>query len=165
MKITRTADADYYDSHPEDLKENLTAVNAVSNLRTSTYVLGDPLDENAPAAAVILYPPNWVLPRHTHACERLEIVIEGSISAGDLILSPGDVMEAHRGELYGPHVIGPEGCKTLEVFGNRRGYHLLTFEDPSGQLVELDIASDDAAKAVQGTGSESQIAARSDGAS
>jgi hypothetical protein len=40
MKVTRTADDDYYDSHPEDLKENLTAVNAVSNLRTSTFTPG-----------------------------------------------------------------------------------------------------------------------------
>jgi len=157
MKVTRTVDDDYYESHPDDL-QTLTEINAVSNLKTSTYVLGDPLDDNAPTAAIIKYPPNWVLPRHTHACERVEIVIEGSIAVGDLTLGPGDVMEAGAGELYGPHVIGPEGCKTVEIFSTRHGYHLLTFETPDGDLVTQDIASEGATDAVAGAGKEANIA-------
>jgi hypothetical protein len=157
MKVTRTVDDDYYESHPDDL-QMLTEINAVSNLKTSTYVLGDALDDAAPTAAIIQYPPNWVLPRHTHACERIEIVIEGSIAVDELTLGPGDVMEARAGELYGPHVIGPEGCKTVEIFSTRRGYHLLTFETPQGDLVTQDIAGEGAADAVAGAGTETNIA-------
>jgi hypothetical protein len=159
MKVTRTVDDDYYESHPDDL-QSLTAINVASNLKTSTYVLGDPLDDKAPTAAIIEYPPNWVLPRHTHACARMEIVIEGSIAVDDMTLGPGDVMEANAGELYGPHVIGPQGCKTVEIFSTRRGYHLLTFETPDGDLVTQDIASEDAVAAVAGAGTQRNIAGR-----
>jgi hypothetical protein len=143
--FNRTTDSDYYGSHPKDL-QGLEEVNKVLDVKSSTYVLGDELDEEAPTCVAISFPPNWELPRHSHGCDRLEIIIEGSLSAGDVILGPGDIMRAGEGEMYGPHQTGPEGCKTLEVFGTRRGYHVLTFESPAGDVETIDIAAEDSLK-------------------
>ena len=43
--------------------------------------------------------------------------MRGSLRVDGRTLRPGDVMTARPGELYGPHVAGPEGCTTAEVFG------------------------------------------------
>jgi anti-sigma factor ChrR (cupin superfamily) len=98
----------------------------------SLHVLGLPTDDNAPAALVFKMPPNFELPRHAHVCQRFEIVVEGSIQVGDRTLHPGDIMTAEPDEPYGPHIAGPEGCTTLEVFSTLRGAYVILFDTPDG---------------------------------
>jgi hypothetical protein len=77
-------------------------------------------------------PPNYRLFRHGHICHRFEVVVKGSLEAGGKILKPGDVMTARPGELYGPHVAGPEGCTTAEVFGSHEGVYRVIAESDDG---------------------------------
>jgi len=85
-------------------------------------VLGDDPDApDAPAVVMLDMPPGYVLFRHAHICHRFEVVVKGSMRAGERTLGPGDVMVAAPGEWYGPHVAGPEGCTTAEVFGTLDG--------------------------------------------
>jgi hypothetical protein len=43
-------------------------------------------------------------------------------------------MIARPGEAYGPHTAGPEGCRTLEVFGTLAGAHTMLYDTPDGPL-------------------------------
>jgi hypothetical protein len=66
-------------------------------------------------------PPGYVLPRHRHASHRLEVVIQGSLEVDGRVLGPGDVMWSQAGEFYGPHVAGPDGALTVEIFSSSDG--------------------------------------------
>jgi anti-sigma factor ChrR (cupin superfamily) len=146
MTLHITTDADYWNRIPADLRPLLETSNA-QGLTVTMHVLGDSSDENAPSVMVIKMPPGWVLPAHAHVADRLEVVLEGSIMAGDRVLRPGDIMTAGNGEVYGPHEVGPEGCTTLEVFSSRRGSHTLVFDFGEGQQ-EVDIANPEQASAI-----------------
>ena len=100
---------------------------------TRVFVLGDdPSDGDAPAVVLLEMPPHYVLFRHAHICHRVEVVVRGSLDAGGRTLRPGDVMTAGPGELYGPHVAGPEGCTTAEVFGSLEGVFRVISETGDG---------------------------------
>jgi len=81
----------------------------------------DPQAWASPAVVVLEMPPDYVLFRHAHVCHRFEVVVKGSIEADGRVLGPGDVMTARPGEMYGPHIAGPQGCTTVEVFGSLEG--------------------------------------------
>jgi hypothetical protein len=124
----------YWDRYPDHLRDMATVM-ADSRLTPATlHVLGEPSDESAPAALIFTMPPHSVIPRHSHKCERFEVILEGSLVVDDMVLGPGDVMVARPGEAYGPHAAGPEGCRTLEIFSTLAGAHHLTYETPDGPL-------------------------------
>jgi hypothetical protein len=102
---------------------------------TQLYVLGDDVEApEAPAVVMLEMPPGYVLFRHAHLCHRFEVVVKGSMRAGDRTLVPGDVMVAKPGEWYGPHIAGPEGCTTAEVFGTLDGvFRVLAGSDETGR--------------------------------
>jgi hypothetical protein len=105
---------------------------------TQIYVLDDdPEASDAPAVVMLDMPPGYVLFRHAHICHRFEVVVKGSMRAGDRTLVAGDVMVARPGEFYGPHVAGPEGCTTAEVFGTLDGVFRV-LAGPGGQTREYD---------------------------
>jgi hypothetical protein len=99
---------------------------------TQLFVLGDEGDPTAPAVVVLDMPPGYVLFRHAHLCHRFEVVVKGTLRAGDDVLGPGAVMTAAPGEWYGPHVAGPEGCTTVEVFGTLDGVFRVLAESKTG---------------------------------
>jgi hypothetical protein len=124
----------YWDRYPDHLKD-MAQIMAASKLTPATmHVMGEPSDEAAPTALIFTMPPNSVIPRHAHLCERFEIILEGSLLVDDMILGPGDVMTARSGEAYGPHTAGPEGCRTLEVFSTLAGAHHQMLDTPDGPL-------------------------------
>ena len=57
-----------------------------------------------------------------------------------VVLGPGDVMLSRRGEAYGPHIAGPEGFRTVEIFSTLAGAHNVLFESDNGNL-EFDVAT------------------------
>jgi hypothetical protein len=81
----------YWDRYPEHLKD-MAQIMAASNLTPATlHVMGVSSDEAAPAALIFTMPPNSVIPRHAHLCERFEIILEGSLTNEEgLLLGPGD---------------------------------------------------------------------------
>lgn len=108
-----------------------------------SIVLADDLDDQAaPVASILKIAPNEVLPRHAHDCHRVEIVLEGSLatSAGD-VLTPGDIMVSARGEFYGPHTAGPDGCLSVEIFSAQRGTPPIAPADEAGDTHAADVAA------------------------
>jgi hypothetical protein len=124
----------YWDRYPDHLRD-MAQIMAGSRLTPATmHVMGEPTDESAPTALIFTMEPHAVIGRHAHDCERFEIILEGSLLVDDMVLGPGDVMIARPGEAYGPHTAGPEGCRTLEVFGTLAGAHSMIYETPGGPL-------------------------------
>ncbi len=130
----RKSTADYWDRYPQHLAD-MAKIMAGNQLTPATlHVMGEPSDEAAPAALIFTMQPNSVIPRHAHLCERFEIILEGSLLVDDMVLGPGDVMLARPGEAYGPHIAGPDGCRTLEIFSTLAGAHHMLYETPDGPL-------------------------------
>lgn len=100
---------------------------------TQLFVLGeDASSPDVPAIVILDMPPGYVLLRHAHVCHRFEVVLKGSMEAEGRTLVPGDTMSAGPGEWYGPHLAGPQGCTTAEVFGTLDGVFRVLAESPQG---------------------------------
>jgi hypothetical protein len=158
------SDSDYWNRWPEHLSAMADAASS-AGVEGTSFVLGDSSDESAPAVAIMRMPPNYVLSRHAHRAERLEVVVQGTLDVGDRVLRPGDVMTAGYEEAYGEHVAGPEGCTTVEVFSQLVGMHQTIFATPDGMRF-LDLA-DPQAPMVQnelgvGAGGTSSMEGRGD---
>jgi hypothetical protein len=119
---------------PDAFFASVSAVAAEYGLRIRHHALG-PLDDedHTPVAAILEMPPGYVLPRHAHNCERLEVVIAGSLTVDGRDLGPGTVLRSGGSEFYGPHVAGPDGCTTVEIFAALRGVGRIMLDDESGQ--------------------------------
>lgn len=143
MKIWRTADADYWQAAPSGTPwaATVAAAGDAQGLKTAIHVLGDPTDEQTPIGVLIKYPPHYVLARHTHRSDRLELVVAGSVEVDGQWLGPGDIWTSPAGEFYGPHSMGPDGCTTLEL-ATVAGAHLLTF-DVDGAEIPVDFSDPD----------------------
>jgi hypothetical protein len=128
MKVWRTTDPDYWQA-PAGTTWGATVVAAgeAQGTKTAIHALGDPTDEQTPVVVIIKFPPNYVLPRHCHQSDRLEVVVAGSVEVDGQWLGPGDIWASPAGEFYGPHTMGPDGCTTMEL-ATVAGAHLLTFE-------------------------------------
>lgn len=116
----RPDDADYW--APLPFFAGVSAEAARHGLRIRHHPLG-PLDdeEHTPVAAMLEMPPGYVLPRHSHACDRLEVIVRGTLEVGGEVLGPGTVLSSSADEMYGPHRAGPEGCVTVEIFAALEG--------------------------------------------
>ena len=82
-----------------------------------------------------------MLPRHGHDCHRFEIVVQGTLDVGERVLEVGDVMVTEPNVVYGPHIAGPYGCTTYEIFSNHHGSHVILFDLAQG-LVECDLSTE-----------------------
>lgn len=91
---------------------------------------------SSPIVSLLQIPPGGVLPRHAHACHRVEVVVRGSIDIGEArVLGPGDVSVSKAGEFYGPHVAGPEGSVSVEIFSSGVGIQPIWEGDPSPEVL------------------------------
>ena len=129
MQIWHITDADYWGVIPTGVgwAAAVVAAGEQQGLKSSLHLLGDPDDERSPVAAVVEYPPLYVLPRHSHDSDRFEIVISGSVQVDGQQLGPGDIWSSKANQFYGPHNVGAEGCTTLELM-SASGGRRLTFD-------------------------------------
>jgi hypothetical protein len=67
------------------------------------------------------------------------------MDVGDRTVGPGSIMFSEPGVMYGPHVAGPEGCTTVEIFSTFQASHSLVLEGPKG-LEEMDLWTRDGAQ-------------------
>jgi hypothetical protein len=134
MTTFRRDDPDFWTSQPELLRPLQEACEPFG-LRIRHFVMGDPEDPATPTAAIFEMPPGYELARHAHPCERLEVIVAGTLHVGDVVLRPGDVMATGAGEMYGPHVAGPDGCTTVEMFSSITGNGNLIVETDDGPSV------------------------------
>ena len=132
-------DDEEYWQNPERFRAMIDAANtAVPNARVTCFPMGDPDLDATPVAMMFQMDPGYVVTRHAHACERVEVVVRGSIDDGERILYPGAVMVARPGEVYGPKVAGPDGCLTVEIFSTMEGLYVRLSEAEDGQLVSMN---------------------------
>jgi hypothetical protein len=78
----------------------------------------------------IEFEPGFYVSRHQHPTGHIEVILEGSLLIGDQLEGPGDIRVSPPYESYGPLVAGPEGCKCLEIFPDRRAV-LPIVDDPT----------------------------------
>ena len=138
MSFISMEEAGYWGKIPDrHWAEAARAASERSEIRLSMYCMGDPDNPDSPLAVMVKYPPNYDFPRHSHPSGRMEVIVKGSILAGDRELGPGSVMTAEKNQMYGPHLVGPEGALTVEIMSAEGGYRA-TFSTPQGdQLVDL----------------------------
>jgi hypothetical protein len=118
MAAFKASDEAYYRQVPSWFADALPAGDDEDKSAMFFLSDGDKEAWDQPAVVVLEMPPGFVLMRHAHPAHRVEVVVKGSLTTEDgVVLGPGDVMVAGPGELYGPKIIGPEGCTTAEVFG------------------------------------------------
>ena len=125
-------DPGFWDLEPDFLRPVQDACKPF-DMNILHFVLGDPDDPHTPVAAMLKLPPGGVIARHAHAVTRFEVVVQGSILVDGRTLLPGDVMLSRPGEFYGPHLAGPEGATTVEVFSSIQGTGNVVYETAEGQ--------------------------------
>jgi hypothetical protein len=105
-----------------EFSEEFAVGSEAVGVRLAHFVMSDDKnDMEAPLASIFYMRPNFVLPKHDHDCYRVEVVIDGSLRIGDKVLSAGDVSVSRPGEAYGPHIAGPTGVLTVEIFSRQKG--------------------------------------------
>ena len=80
------------------------------------FILGGKDNPAAPQVWIVKLPPNFVVPRHYHKTNRLEVMLRGSYTLDGKERGAGAITFFTANEVYGPIVIGPEGGITREVF-------------------------------------------------
>jgi len=118
VQIVKLADPSYWSHHGGTLQTELMEVaSRACGAPSTAFVLSDDKsDPEAPVAMMLFMEPNFELPRHAHDCHRFEVVVQGTLTIGDTNLGPGDISISSPGEHYGPHIAGPTGCLTVEIF-------------------------------------------------
>lgn len=107
--------------HPGGMKgPNRETENDIRGGQTwsESFALGSPQDPFIMLVPDIRMPPNQLWPLHWHDCWTVVLVIEGGCQIGDWYMDPGDVFVAAPSVEYGPLLIGPRGCRLLEVFAD-----------------------------------------------
>jgi hypothetical protein len=118
----------------------------VPGVKPTVFPLGDPEAEDVPVVYILKMDPGFVLTRHAHDCHRVELVLQGSLDVGERTLSPGDVMVSAAWEFYGPHIAGPDGCVTAEVFATGAAAYRLIYEDLEGSPYVWDVLANGGAR-------------------
>ena len=129
-------DPGFWDIGPESMRWMKVIAEAI-NVKFARFPLGDPEDEDTPFASLLFMPPGYELWRHKHECHRVEVIVKGSLQVGDRTFGPGDVMTSEPGQAYGPHVAGPDGALTVEIFSTRRGVQFEFDADPDPRVTDF----------------------------
>jgi hypothetical protein len=80
-------------------------------------------EHGQPDTAVILctdYQPGFYVDPHKHRTGHVELIIDGSLKVGDQHETKGDIRIVPAGITYGPIQAGPDGCKAMEFFKDRK---------------------------------------------
>jgi hypothetical protein len=125
-------DPGFWDNTPAARRDSHDRA-ADAGWQISMYPMGpDPADDDTPLTVLMYIPPGGVLPRHSHDCCRVEVMVRGSLDlGGGVVMRPGDVHTSDPHEEYGPHTAGPEGSLTVEIFSAARG---LVGRTPDGEV-------------------------------
>jgi len=101
-------------------------------------------EDGVPGSAIVMaieYAPDFYVAAHRHATGHVEVILEGSLQVGDHWERPGDMRVVPANCSYGPLQAGPEGCKGLEFFPDRRAV-LPTVDNPDEQATRVGDAAD-----------------------
>ena len=130
-------DPDYWQA-PQRFRALFDKMHALG-VKVSYFPIGDADNDATPVAVVVEMPPGFVIMRHAHPCDRFEVIVQGTLESDARVLRVGDVMTSKADELYGPKRAGPEGCTTIEIFGDALGVTQRIEERPDGSRVTVDL--------------------------
>jgi hypothetical protein len=123
-------DPEFFKVGPPSAEWLRAGVEAVGS-RIANFIMDDDVEnKDAPVASLLWLPPNDVLPRHAHDCHRVEVLVRGSLTVDGQILHPGDVSVSLPNEFYGPHIAGPTGSLSVEIFSKATGLLPEMEQDP-----------------------------------
>jgi anti-sigma factor ChrR (cupin superfamily) len=137
MAFMSINDPEFWKNCPPELHLIQHSMDKVEGGGVAYFLMGETKDD-PPTVVALRMAPNWILPRHSHDCHRFEVIVQGTLDVGERILKVGDVMISEPNIAYGPHVAGPEGCTTFEIFSNHRASHMATLHLPNGPA-EFDL--------------------------
>jgi hypothetical protein len=120
-QLFKIDDPEFFKTGPDSIEWVRVGTEATGSVMATFPMGDDPDDPEVPIASVLFLPPGHTLPRHAHDCYRVEVVIRGELTVGDTILHSGDVSVSKPGEAYGPHVAGPTGVLSVEIFSRAAG--------------------------------------------
>lgn len=123
-------DPDFFKVGPKSAEWVRAGVEAVGSRIANFVMADDSEDAEAPVASLLYLGPNDVLPRHSHDCHRVEVIVKGELSVDGKIMRPGDVSVSKPHEFYGPHIAGPEGSLSVEIFSRASGLFPQMEDDP-----------------------------------
>ncbi|MCP3732798.1 hypothetical protein M9978_20470 [Sphingomonas sp. MG17] len=104
--------------HKDIFARDIEWTRAGDGVRYAGFPL-DPDDAGAgPLMVLAQFAPGEVVDPHTHDCNYIEYITQGSQMVGKIDFAAGDVRWASAGTGYGPIKVGPEGCTVLIVFQN-----------------------------------------------
>ena len=83
----------------------------------TSFEFGD--DPNGPLMVVLVVPPDLEFAPHYHDTDYCTVVMKGSLKVGNQWYEAGDCRVQDAGSVYGPIWSGPEGCTTLNFYGDR----------------------------------------------
>ena len=87
-------------------------------VRMAGVILGEEGDPAAPHVFWVRNEPGYVGEPHSHQCDYMEVILEGSQKVGKKWLYPGDARIVKGGTGYGPLLAGPNGVTFLVVFSS-----------------------------------------------
>jgi hypothetical protein len=80
-------------------------------------VYGQILEWNADRfVAYTKYEPGVILARHAHKSDSLIFILEGEVTIGERLCTPGTLIVLEKDTFFGPLIAGPEGCTFLESY-------------------------------------------------
>jgi len=92
-----------------------------SGYRWNFWFLGD--DPDGPVVVCTIAPPNpdgnETAPSHSHSSDAIRIILEGSFKVGEKWYEAGEMRFQEAGVIYGPEVVGPNGCKQINIYEKR----------------------------------------------
>lgn len=71
---------------------------------------------------LVRFPPGYVEPRHVHASEHLDVIVEGEMHVDGLILRRGDYIHGFADKPHGP-MSYPVGCTVFAVLRGPSMHH------------------------------------------
>lgn len=136
MAFMSINDPEFWENCPDEIKH----VQEGRGAGAAAYFLMGERKDNPPTVVALRLGPGGILPRHAHDCYRFEVIVQGTLDVGDRTLKVGDVMVSPPNTLYGPHVAGPEGCTSFEIFSNHKASHSPIVELAEG-MVQFDVST------------------------
>lgn len=121
--------------------DDLDKIELPTGVVTSTFRVGDPLDETSPTIFKAFYPPGCYIEAHTHDCDYTEIILEGSQKVGAKWFKAGDVRIGLANRGYGPLLAGEEGATVLFIFKDNR-WPAIAIGKNDGSTLRSDVISD-----------------------
>ena len=137
MPFMSISDPEFWKNCPQGLELIAQSMEGTGG-GVAYFVLGEP-QKNAPTVVALKMAPNFILPRHAHDCHRFEVIVQGTLDVGERMLKIGDVMVSEPNTFYGPHIAGPDGCTTFEIFSNHHASHEAIL-DIAGTIAKFDVS-------------------------